>query len=176
MNTQELKDIIGGRSGGEIIVVLLDIQNIDGYISEDVIIALPELIDVSPQNLTSILTFYKAFHLHPMGKHNIKVCIGAACHVKGAKKLVSDFKDHLEISKADETDSDMLFSVTEVACLGCCMLAPAIQIDDIIYGKVTKPDISSILTDFLDSSHVLQTYVRPRQKIGQRWAGQLVGV
>lgn len=154
MNKTELQDIIGERSGEEIISVLLDIQSIDGYISEDVIVALPELIDVSPQNLTSVLTFYKAFHLHPMGKHNIKVCIGAACHVKGAKKLVSDFKDHLNMSEADETDSDMLFSVTEVACLGCCMLAPAIQIDDIIYGKVTKPDISSILTDFLDSQKV----------------------
>jgi len=154
MNTQELQDIIGGRSGEEIISVLLDIQKIDGYISEDVIIALPELIDVSPQNLTSVLTFYKAFHLHPMGKHNIKVCIGAACHVKGAKQLVNDFKDHLYIDESEETDADMLFSVTEVACLGCCMLAPAIQIDDIIYGKVAKTDISSILTDFLDSQKV----------------------
>ncbi len=154
MNKQELKDIIGGRSGGDIISVLLDIQKIEGYISEDVIKVLPELIDVSSENLTSILTFYKAFHLHPMGKHNIKVCIGAACHVKGAKQLVSDFKGHLNISESEETDSDMLFSVSEVACLGCCMLAPAIQIDDIIYGKVSKGDISSILNDFLSSQNV----------------------
>jgi NADH:ubiquinone oxidoreductase subunit F (NADH-binding)/NADH:ubiquinone oxidoreductase subunit E len=151
MNKIELQDIIGGRSKDGIIAVLLDIQKIDGYISEDVIVALPKFIDVSPQSLTSVLTFYKAFHLHPMGKHNIKVCIGAACHVKGARQLVKDFKDHLDIDESGETDSDMLFSVTEVACLGCCMLAPAIQIDDIIYGKVTKTDIASILTDFLDS-------------------------
>ncbi|MDA3798735.1 MAG: NAD(P)H-dependent oxidoreductase subunit E [Kiritimatiellae bacterium] len=149
----DLQLIIGDRGTEDIISVLLDIQKRDGYISEEVISQLPEFIEVSPQNLTSILTFYKAFHLHPMGKHNIKVCIGAACHVKGAKQLVKDFKDYLDIDSAEETDSDMLFSVTEVACLGCCMLAPAIQIDDIIYGKVTKGEISPILQDFLESQN-----------------------
>jgi NADH-quinone oxidoreductase subunit F len=100
--------------------------------------------------IVSVASFYPQFRFRPAGVHRIKVCIGTACHVKGAATIFNAVRDFLHINDGDDTDADRLFTVEEVACLGCCMLAPAVQIDDVTYGYLTAPKVPVMIRDFLD--------------------------
>ena len=122
------------------------------YLPTEAIERLSERTDCAAANLWSIATFYDQFRLRPAGAHFIRVCIGTACHVKGAGQIYEAFKRHLKIDADNDTDADRLFTVEKVACLGCCMLAPAVQIDDVIYGHVTNETIPQVLGDFLQQA------------------------
>ncbi|MCP4153273.1 MAG: proton-conducting membrane transporter, partial [bacterium] len=98
-----------------------------------------------------VATFYSQFRLEKAGKHRIKVCIGTACHVKGAGEIFTAYKEYLEIDQDNDTDKNGVFTVEKVACLGCCVLAPAVQIDDIICGNLTIGKVGDTITDFLKS-------------------------
>ncbi len=130
--------------------LLQAVQTHYGYLPTEAIESLCEQTDCEPSQLWSIATFYDQFRLKPAGQHFIRVCIGTACHVKGATQIYEAFKRHLGISEEDDTDAQRLFTVEKVACLGCCMLAPAVQIDDIIYGHLTGETIPQVLQDFLE--------------------------
>ena len=155
MNTVDL-DIIEkvveqiGRQSHHALPLLQAVQEHYGYLPTEAIQRLCEITDCRPSQLWSIGTFYDQFRLTPAGRHLIKVCVGTACHVKGASQIYEAFKRHLKISTDDDTDIERLFTVEKVACLGCCMLAPAVQIDDIIYGHLTNEKISHVLQDFLE--------------------------
>ena len=82
----------------------------------------------------------------------VSVCIGTACHVKGAERVFDAFRAHLQIKEDEDTDQQKLFTVEKVACLGCCMLAPAVKIDDVIYGWVEPAKVGEVLEDFLASA------------------------
>lgn len=102
---------------------------------------------VSMANLYHIATFYKAFSLEPRGKHEIQVCTGTACHVKGAPRLIDAFERELGI-KEGETTSDKLFSLDGVRCIGCCSLAPVITIGDDLYGDAKPSKVSKLLKKY----------------------------
>ena len=89
------------------------------------------------------------FYHRPAGRHIVNVCVGTACHVKGAQQIYDAFKRHLEIPDDDDTDADRLFTIEKIACLGCCTLAPAVQIGQITYGHLTPDSVSTVLTDYL---------------------------
>lgn len=149
----EIKDIadsIGGRKEN-IVAILHAVHKKYNYLPEEALECLAEVTDIHPTDITGIATFYSQFRLKPAGRYFIKVCIGTACHVKGAMDLYDDFIKYLDIPDGEDTDNEKLFTVSKVACLGCCMLAPAVQIDDITYGHVTTPEIPNILRDFLES-------------------------
>ncbi|MBN1594421.1 NAD(P)H-dependent oxidoreductase subunit E [candidate division FCPU426 bacterium] len=138
-----------GRSRQQLVPLLHAIHDTYHYLPAAALQCLSELTDIPPAAIMGVATFYTQFRLTPAGKHLLKVCIGTACHVKGAEKLHDDIRRYLRIPENGDTDPERLFTVTKVACLGCCMLAPAVQIDHLTYGPMTSKSIGYMLYDFL---------------------------
>ncbi len=108
---------------------------------------LAESTGVSYTDLYGIATFYTQFKLHPPGRHKISVCMGTGCHVKGGREILEKLKDILEID-VNETTEDRRFSLDQVRCLGCCGLAPVINVDGETFGRVSTKEIEGILKEF----------------------------
>lgn len=142
-----VKDI--GSEPEKVIPLLQEIQNRHGYLSEELVEAVAEEINLPVSRLYGVATFYSQFRFEPIGKHLIKVCKGTACHVAGAEKLYSIISEELKIQEGGTTD-DGLFTLESVACLGCCSLAPVVMIGDEIYGKLSPAKISKILKEYAD--------------------------
>ena len=139
-----------GREKKHIMPLLHAIHDRYNYLPSEELENLSRIAGISPMTIAGVSSFYSQFRLKPAGEHFIKICTGTACYVKGAPALYDDIKKHLGIPDDMDTDRDGLFTVMKVACLGCCMLAPAVQIDDITYGPVSSGDIPHILRDFLE--------------------------
>ncbi|MCL5279753.1 MAG: NAD(P)H-dependent oxidoreductase subunit E, partial [Planctomycetes bacterium] len=103
----------------------------------------------TPASIAGVSTFYDQFRHRPAGRHIIHVCVGTACHVKGSELVLEEFRRHLQIPEGEDTDARRLFTVEKIACLGCCTLAPAVQIDEITYGHLTRESVPKVLKDFL---------------------------
>jgi len=138
-----------GADPRHLIPILQTIQKKYNYLPEIALRRICRTTQIRPASVSGVSTFYSQFRDRPAGRHFVRVCIGTACHVKGAQDVFQAFKRYLGIDEADDTDENRLFTVEEVACLGCCMLAPAVQIDDVVYGFVTPEKVGSVLTDFL---------------------------
>ncbi len=136
------------EGGRECLIALLQaVQDEDGYLSTEALAAVAERLGVSEADVTGVATFYGQFRLRPAGRHCIKVCIGTACHVKGAERTYEAFCRELGIAAGEDTDAQGEFTVEKVACLGCCMLAVAVQVDRTIYGHVTPARVRAVLND-----------------------------
>ncbi|MGA1823140.1 MAG: NAD(P)H-dependent oxidoreductase subunit E [bacterium] len=140
-----------GRGQDALLPILQAIQKKYNYLPEPALRRVCEISRITPAQIVSVATFYPQFRFTPAGRHFIRVCIGTACHVKGAERVCDAFRRHLEISDNEDTDKERLFTVEKVACLGCCMIAPAVKIDDITYGYVTPQRVPHVLRDFLES-------------------------
>jgi NADH-quinone oxidoreductase subunit F len=140
-----------GKSANMVIPILQDIQNAFNYLPEEALRQVCEMTDITPSGINGIATFYTQFRLKPVGKHMIKVCVGTACHVKGAMLVYDAFRRTLNLKNDEETDAQGLFTLDKVACLGCCTLAPVVQIDDITYGHVGIEKTAEILEDFISA-------------------------
>jgi NADH-quinone oxidoreductase subunit F len=138
-----------GTGPRALVPLLLAIQARLGYLPIDLLNLIPTLTQITPTAIRGVMNYYAHFRLRPAGRHSIKVCIGTACYVKGSESTFQAFRDRLKIPDNDDTDPDRLFTVAKVACLGCCMLAPAVQIDDLIYGWVSPTEIRRVLDEFL---------------------------
>jgi NADH-quinone oxidoreductase subunit E len=130
-----------------IIQVLLDIQNELYYLPRDVLEHVSDTLSVPLSRTYHLATFYKAFSLKPKGKHPISVCLGTACHVQGAVKILEQIQRELNI-KEGETTPDKKFSVDSVRCLGCCGLAPVVTVGKNLHGKVPLAKVSRILKQY----------------------------
>jgi len=144
-----------GRGKDKVIPLLQAVQNEFNYIPSDALKLLYELTDVTPEQVTGVSTFYSQFRHVPFGQHIIKICTGTACHVKGAELVADAFKRVLKLDGESHTTSDGLFSIENVACLGCCTLAPVVQIDNKTYGHVLTSKAAEIIEDFLSSPAVV---------------------
>ncbi|HAF31065.1 MAG TPA: proton-conducting membrane transporter, partial [Bacteroidales bacterium] len=140
-----------GKSVDLVIPILQAIQDKFNYLPEEALERVCETTDITPSRIYGVSTFYSQFRHKPVGEHIIKVCVGTACHVKGAMLVYDAFKRELEIEGNEDTDVNKLFTVEKIACLGCCTLAPVVQIDDTTYGHVTTEKISEIIEDFLEN-------------------------
>ena len=138
-----------GRDRDAVIPVLQAIQRTCHYLPEEALRYVCAHSRMRAADLMGVATFYSQFRLKPAGRHFIKVCIGTACHVKGAEAVYEAFRRYLKIEEDADTDADRVFTVQKVACLGCCMLAPAVQIDDITYGFVNPHTVERTVRDFL---------------------------
>lgn len=136
-----------GKDSDKVIPILQAIQGKFNYLPEEALKRVCDSTEITESQITGISTFYSQFRHHPVGKHIVKVCVGTACHVKGAKQVYDSFKRELKITEGD-TDADKLFTVEEVACLGCCTIAPVVQIDDVTYGHVETGKVAEIIEDF----------------------------
>ena len=137
-----------GVEPDKVIPILQAIQGKYNYLPEDALKRVCEITTITEAQITGISTFYSQFRHQPVGKHIIRVCVGTACHVKGAKQVFDGFRRELGLEKGKDTDDKKLFTVEEVACLGCCTLAPVVQIDDVTYGHVETGKVAEILEDF----------------------------
>ncbi len=139
-----------GAGAENLLMILQAVQGHFGYLPEEALERICEITQITPASIAGVSTFYDHFRHRPAGRHTIRVCIGTACHVKGGGQIYDAFKRHLAIPEEDDTDQHKLFTVEKVACLGCCMLAPAIQVDDITYGHLTTDQVPAVLRDFLE--------------------------
>jgi NADH:ubiquinone oxidoreductase subunit E len=132
---------------GEIISVLEKIQEVYGYLPQEVLKEVSEKLQVHLSRLFSLATFYSAFTLKPHGEHMVHVCLGTACHVRGAPKIVDELSRLLGIKPSDTTE-DMKFTLETVRCIGCCSLAPVLKVDKDIYGYNTMDKMPKILANY----------------------------
>ncbi|MDP2173426.1 MAG: NADH-quinone oxidoreductase subunit NuoE [Candidatus Cloacimonadaceae bacterium] len=136
-----------GRKG-ILIPLLQEVQNLEGYLSRDTMKYVSDFMDIPAAEIYGVATFYSMFRLKPQGKHIIRVCKGTACHVSDADSIKYALIENLKLADGEETTADMNFTLMEVACLGCCSLAPVIMIDDQTFGKLTPEAIPAILQRF----------------------------
>ncbi len=128
---------------GSLIPLLQKAQEIYGYLSDEVMNYLSEKIGVKPAEVYGVATFYTQFRFHPVGKYLILLCQGTACHVNGSKMIQEAIEEVLDI-KEGETTEDGLFTLNNVACLGCCSLSPVMMINGETYGKLTKDKVAEV--------------------------------
>ena len=129
---------------GSLITILQKAQDIYGYLPTDVIYHIAEKIGSTPAKVMGVATFYSQFRLQPVGKYLIMLCQGTACHVNGSEKIEKAVNEELGISDG-ETTQDGLFTLKNVACLGCCSLSPVMMINDETYGSLTPEKTKEIL-------------------------------
>ena len=118
-----------------LIAVLHKAQELYGYLPEDVMDQVADRMQIPTAHIWGVATFYHYFNLKPVGKHIVSVCMGTACYVKGADKVLEALKKDLGV-QVGETTEDKLFTLQEARCLGACGIAPVIMIDDKIYGEL----------------------------------------
>jgi NADH:ubiquinone oxidoreductase subunit F (NADH-binding)/NADH:ubiquinone oxidoreductase subunit E/NAD-dependent dihydropyrimidine dehydrogenase PreA subunit len=143
---------ITGSESEKVIPILQEVQKRLNFLPSEALRHICRITDITPEQLSGVSTFYSQFRHIPAGKHTIKICQGTACHVKGATLVSDAFRRVLKIEGKSNTSSDDLFSIEEVACLGCCTLAPVVQIDEKTYGHVKPTQVDEIIGDFLHSA------------------------
>lgn len=130
-----------------IIGILQDLQEKENYLPENALEYISERLSMPLTRIYRIATFYNAFSLKPRGKYPINVCLGTACHVRGAAMVLDRIKMHLGIEVGEMTE-DMLFSLETVNCLGSCALGPVIVIGNEYHGKMTPAKVSSTIDQY----------------------------
>ena len=148
--TDAIIEVVGADRAA-IIPLLQAIQNEFGYLPSEAINRIYERTTIDRAQLISVSTFYTQFRHIPLGKHQIRVCTGTACHVKGASNVYDAFIRQLKIAEKSVTTDDKMFSVEKIACLGCCTLAPVVQIDEKIYGHVMPGKVDDVIADFIEN-------------------------
>jgi NADH-quinone oxidoreductase subunit E len=132
------------KTRGNLIMVLHELQNQHGYVPRHMALELGKALDIPLARIYEVLTFYNYFKLKSPGRYVVSVCTGTACHLKGASKIVEEFKKLLGI-REQQTTPDGNFHLQSVRCLGCCGLAPVVTVNEQVYGKVNASDGASIL-------------------------------
>ena len=132
------------NSSGNLITILQKAQEIYGYLPADVIYKIAEATGSTPAKVMGVATFYTQFRLKPIGKYLIMLCKGTACHVNGAECIEAALCEELGICDGETTD-DGLFTLKNVACLGCCSLSPVMMINEETYGSLTPEKAVSII-------------------------------
>ncbi len=152
-----LEDVIAGygKSRGNLIPILQDIQDRLGYLSEEAVDSAARLTGVSANEIYGVATFYTQFRFTPPADHTIQVCQGTACHVRGSFQNMSELRQLLGIDEGEMT-SDGRFELQRVACLGCCALAPVVSIDGKVAAQVTPRTIGAILAEYRNEQEAPQ--------------------
>lgn len=136
---------------GSLITILQNAQEIYGYLPVDVILHISRRTGVKVTKIMGVATFYSQFRLNPVGKYLIMLCQGTACHVNGSQQIEKTINEYLKI-KDGETTEDGLFTLKNVACLGCCSLSPVMMINDETYGSLTPEKAVAILKELREKA------------------------
>jgi NADH-quinone oxidoreductase subunit E len=132
---------------GSLIQVLLEIQRENRWLPKDALEKVSKKLKVPLNRIQHIVTFYKAFSLVPKGRHEVHVCTGTACHVRGAPRLLDAVHALIGI-RPGETDLDLKFSLETVNCLGCCALGPVMVVDGEYHGKMAPAKSEEVLKSY----------------------------
>ncbi len=146
MATMTVEKILSHREGmsDQLIEVLQDVQQADGYISQEAMLVVSERLDVPLVEVSRVAQFYKAFSLAPRGRHIITVCLGTACHVRGAPRMLDEVLGQLGVKPGETTDDD-LFTVECVNCVGACALGPVVVLDDVYHDHMTPGKLRKLI-------------------------------
>jgi NADH:ubiquinone oxidoreductase subunit E len=137
------------RRKGDLISILHKAQHIFGYLPKELQIWVAKRLNIQHSEVSGVISFYNYFTTTPKGKYNVAICLGTACFVQGADKVLEEFEKQLGI-KGGEVTEDMKFSIDVVRCIGACGLAPVLTIGEKVYGKVSHTDVAKILEDYKD--------------------------
>lgn len=148
MEALKIDKIIKQYKGREsaILAILQDIQNEERYLPQEDLEYVSKKMNIPLANIFRIATFYNALSLKPKGRHQIDVCLGTACHVRGGNKILEKMERDLGIS-VGETTKDRRFTLESVRCLGCCSLGPVAVIDGKVYGRLTQDKVPTLLKE-----------------------------
>lgn len=149
MDNDRVDQIIDKYHGeaSALIQILLEIQSEDHWLPKDALERIAERLQVPLTRIQHIATFYKAFSLVPKGRHEVHICMGTACHVRGAPRLLDSVQNLIGIGPG-ETDLDLKFSLETVNCLGCCALGPVMEVDGKTHGKLAPADTAEVLKNY----------------------------
>jgi NADH-quinone oxidoreductase subunit E len=135
------------RERGSLIPILQEIQTRFSYLSSGAMRLVGDHVGLSSSEVYGVASFYNQFRFTPPGRHQIRVCLGTACQVKGGDIILENFERKLAI-KAGETSADREFSIDKVACVGCCALAPVAQVDETIHGHMAPSKVEGLVLGF----------------------------
>jgi NADH-quinone oxidoreductase subunit E len=149
MDEAKIEEVIEKHQGrsDSLIQILLELQSENRWLPKETLTKVSEKLDVPLSRIQHVATFYKAFSLVPKGRHEIHICLGTACHVRGAPRLLDTVQDLLGI-KPGETDPDLKFSLETVNCLGCCALGPVMEVDGKYHGKMVPARAAEVLKNY----------------------------
>lgn len=150
-----------GTGREAVIPILQAIQDRYRYLPRDALQRLCRLTEITPADIAGVSTFYTHFRHQPVGKHMIQVCQGTACHVKGSERVEDAIRQHLGIADGTDTDANREFTVESVACLGCCTLAPVVQVDGVTHGRVTPRSVSHVIAEAKEGTAVRRKRTPP---------------
>ncbi|MDR1651028.1 MAG: NADH-quinone oxidoreductase subunit NuoE [Synergistaceae bacterium] len=137
-----------GSQKGTLIPILQKAQDIFGYLPREVLIRISEKTGTPLSRVYGVVTFYAQFHLNPRGRNIVRSCQGTACHVRGAKAILSELKKQLGLEGDETTTKDLRFTLETVACIGCCGLAPVIMVNDETHGRLVPDSVKGILEQY----------------------------
>lgn len=145
----KIDEIIAGYNGEKemLISILQDVQAAYNYLPRQALERISAGLDIPLGQVFGVATFFKAFSLKPRGRHIISVCLGTACHVKGATGIQEKIQRDLGIASG-ETTADKAFTLETVRCVGCCSLAPVIMVGEDTYGNLTQDRLAKILDNY----------------------------
>lgn len=142
-------DLKDPRKKGHLIEILHTAQHIFGYLPREVQEYVAKRLQIHHAEVSGVVSFYNFFTTTPKGEFAISVCMGTACYVKGADKVLEQFERVLGIRSGEVTE-DYKFSIDSLRCVGACGLAPVVMINDHVYGRVTPQDVERIIEDCLE--------------------------
>ena len=134
---------------GELINVLHEGQDLFGYLPEELQLFIARKLEITAAKVFGVVTFYSFFTMEPRGKHVVNVCMGTACFVKGAEKILEEIKKVLNIKEGNSTQ-DGMFTIDTLRCVGACGLAPVVIIDGKVHGRVKAEEVSAILSEYME--------------------------
>ncbi len=146
---QDLKEVCRSFNNdkGELINILHKAQGIFGYLPAEVQEIIARELNVSVAHVYGVVTFYSFFTMIPKGEHPISICLGTACYVRGAEKVLEEFKRQLNI-QVGETTADGRFSLSCLRCVGACGLAPVVMVGEKVYGRVAPDGVADIISEY----------------------------
>lgn len=151
---ETLRNVVEELKGskGSLIPMLQSAQGIFGYLPDSVLKYISDETDISYSEVAGVVSFYSFFSRIPRGKNIIRVCLGTACYVRGAKEVLASFKKELNIDVGETTD-DRIFSLEVGRCFGACGLAPVVMINDDVFQRVKTSKIKSIIASYMEDSN-----------------------
>ncbi|MFC1925120.1 NADH-quinone oxidoreductase subunit NuoE [Chloroflexota bacterium] len=155
---EQLKQILARYKGDrhELIPLLQDMEEEFGYLPEEAMLEIADFLQIPRSSIYGVATFYNQFRFNPPGRHPIKLCMGTACHVKGGKLVLEALERELDI-KVGDTTADGEFSIDRVACIGCCVMAPVMVIDEDIHPKITTLKVEEALVNLKEKPRSNET-------------------
>jgi NADH-quinone oxidoreductase subunit E len=141
---EKIFDNYKSRDKSSLIPLLQDVQNVYGYLPENILKQISEYVGMPLSRIYGVATFYNQFRLTPLGENVIRVCRGTACHVKNSSNILYALETELKV-KAGETTRDKKFTLEVVNCIGACSIAPVITVDKEYYGKIAVKEIPGII-------------------------------